>query len=173
MDSAFRAASRLIRSGFAFESEAVIRLGYEQVAWSNVVRHVAEPEEVARLNGTRQITKLKSLFPGAGPIYNRLSDLAHVAPSTRERFMTEQDNGLMIQIQAPLAATESMRLLVVLMDAFLVVGEECFEHVGLPCTNLDPLTRRLREDRPARMLIAEFEGVFPPGTKSFFDAWWR
>jgi hypothetical protein len=173
MNAAFLAASHLIRLGFAFESEAVIRLGLEQVAWSNAVRRLTEPEEVEKLSGTGHITKLKSLFPGAGPVYNRLSDLAHVAPSTRERFMVEQDNGLMIRIQAPRDVAESMRLLVILMDAFLVVGEECFEQVGLPCTNLGPLTRRPKDDRPALRLIDEFESVFPPGAKSFFDAWWR
>jgi hypothetical protein len=168
------AANALIRMTSAFRAAShLIRLGLEQVAWSNVVRSLTEPEEVAKLSGTGHITQLKSLFPGAGPRYNRLSDLAHIAPSTHERFMVEQDNGLMIQIQAPRDVAESMRLLVVLMDAFLVVGEECFEHVGLPCTNLDPLTRRPKADRPARGLIEEFENVFPPGTKFFFDAWWR
>jgi hypothetical protein len=167
-----RAASHLIRLGFTFESEAVIRLCFEQVAWSNVVRNIAEPEEVTKLSGTDHVTKLKSLFPGAGPIYGRLRNLAHVAPSTRERFIVEQDGGVMIQIQAPLATGESRQLLLILMDAFLV-GEECFEHVGLPRTNLDPLTRRLRDGRPALRLIDEFESVFPPGTKSFFDEWWR
>ena len=143
------------------------------MAWSNVVRHLGELEEVEKLSGTRHTTKLKSLFPGAGPIYNRLSELAHVARGTRERFMVEQDNRMMIQIQAPLATAESMQLLLILMDAFLVVGEQCFGDVGLPCTNLDPLTRRPKEDRPARRLIEEFEGVFPRGTKTLFDAWWR
>lgn len=103
MASPFRAASHLIRLGFTFESEAVIRLGFEQVAWSNVVRNLTEPEEVTKPRGTDHVTQLKSLFPGAGPIYGRLSNLAHVAPSTRERFIVEQDGEIMIQIQAPLA----------------------------------------------------------------------
>jgi len=173
MHSTFLAASHLIRLGFAFESEAVIRLGFEQVAWNNAVRHLTEPEEVAKLSGTGHTTKLKSLFPGAGLIYNRLSDLAHVAPSTRGRVMIESDNGLVIDIQAPETAKESMRLLVVLLDAFLVVGEVCFGDAGILCGSLDRVTYRLKENRPAGRLIQDFEGVFPPGTKSFFDAWWR
>lgn len=173
LDSTFRAASHLVQLGFAFESEAVIRLGFEQVAWCIAVRHLTESEDVAKVNGTGHVTKLKSIFPGAGPIYGRLSELAHVAPATHTRFMIGGDDGMMIRIKAPMAATESMRLLLVLMDAFLVVGEECFEHVGMPCDNLDPVTHGLKEDRPARRLIEEFGRVLPPGTKSFFDAWWK
>jgi hypothetical protein len=173
MDATFRAASGLIQSGYAFESEAVIRLGFEQVAWSNSVRHLTESEEVVKLSGTGHITKLKALFPGAGPIYSRLSDLAHVAPNTRERVMVEKDNRLMIHIQSPDVVNQSMRLLVALLDAFLVVGEVCFGQMGVPCVSLDPITRRPKENRPARRLIKEFEGVFPSSTESFFDAWWR
>jgi hypothetical protein len=78
LESTFRAASQLVQLGFAFESEAVIRLGFEQVAWSNAVRRMRSPAEVEATSSTKSITKLKAVFQGAGHIYNRLSDLAHI-----------------------------------------------------------------------------------------------
>jgi hypothetical protein len=87
LDSSFRAASHLLQLGFAFESEAVIRVGFEQVAWSNVVRHLQSSKEVTKVSGTGNITKLKEIFPGAGFIYGRLSDMAHLSPRTHSLFM--------------------------------------------------------------------------------------
>src|SRR5258708_33791338 len=78
MHSTFLAASHLIRLGFAFESEAVIRLGFEQVAGNNAVRHLTVPEEVAKISGTGNMTKLQSLFRVAWVIYNRLINLYHL-----------------------------------------------------------------------------------------------
>ena len=141
--------------------------------WCNAVRKLKSKEEVSQVSGTGHITKLKSIFCGAGPIYSRLSDLAHVAPKTHSRFMAEANGGMMIRIRAPAAARESVRLLLVLLDAFLVVSEICFQNAGIACENIDPSTLALREDRVVPRLIALFDRVLPPGTKTFFDTWWK
>jgi hypothetical protein len=87
--------------------------------------------------------------------------------------MLEADGEMMIRIKAPLAARESLRLLLVLLDAFLVVGELSFRHAGLTCQSIDPNTGELRGKRPVHWLIAEFESVLPPGTRGFFESWWK
>ena len=48
LDSTFHGALLLIQSGHPFESEAVIRLGLEQVAWTYGTRSLKTAEEVER-----------------------------------------------------------------------------------------------------------------------------
>lgn len=173
LESTFRASSQLIQLGYAFEAEAVIRLGFEQVAWVNAVRDLMDASKVEATSGTGNMTRLKSVFPGAGPIYNRLSDLAHVAPTTHVRFVTEVDGETSVRIKAPLAATESIRLLLILLDAFLVISELSFEQAGIACHNIDSGRGRPTAGRPAHKLIEQFEDVLPMGTARFFNSWWK
>jgi hypothetical protein len=87
--------------------------------------------------------------------------------------MAESDGKMMIRIKAPLAVRESIRLLLVLLDAFLVVGELSFQYAGIDCHCIDPSTGKLNEKRPVHRLIGEFGRVLPAGTRGFFESWWR
>jgi len=140
--STFRAALVSIRVGYAFEAEAIIRLGLEQVAWTYGVRNIGTFEQVASTLGTGWITALKEVLPGIGPVYNRLSNLAHVAPATHERFLERSAEYTIVKLKTPAAAIESTRLLLILLDAFLIVSEICFHAAGLVCENIDPSSGR-------------------------------
>jgi hypothetical protein len=172
LESTFRAASQLIQLGYAFESEAVIRLGLEQVAWASTVRDMTDEATVEATSGTGNMTKFKAVFPGAGPIYSRLSDLAHVAPRTHRRFVSEIDGETSVQIKAPFAAKESIGLLLILLDAFLVIGELSFVHAGMTCHNVDAGSGKLKAGRPVHKLIERFDQVLPRGTGGLFASWW-
>jgi len=173
LESTFRAALQLVQLGYAFESEAVIRLGLEQVAWTYAIRNLATPGEVEATSGTGWIPNLKEVIPGAGRIYGRLSNLAHVSPATHSRFVAHSDGQTMIRIKAPAAAMESLLLLIILLDAFLVISERCFGSNGITCESIDPNTGKLLEERVAQSLISDFEGILPPGSKDLFLMWWK
>jgi hypothetical protein len=171
LESTFRAAAQLLSLGFAFESEAVTRLGFEQVAWIYAVRNMVTPEEVESTSATGSVTRLKQTFPGAGRIYNRLSNLAHVSPKTRPRYLGESEGNPIVRLRMPSAVRESMLLLVVLLDAFLVVGEICLGSAGLRCENIDPETGDLRETRTAQTMVADFSEVLHHESGELFASW--
>lgn len=170
--STFRGALQLIRVGFAFEAEAVIRLGFEQVAWAFVVAPLVDVAEIERTSPTKAITQLRELLPAAGRIYGRLSNLAHVEPSTHHRFVSiGDDNSVRIQIEAHDATKESLFFLILLLDALFVASEARFHRHGIPSTSLDAARTRASPDRPARLLLREFAPSLPTGVDSTLDLW--
>jgi len=171
LESTFRAALQLIWLGFAFESEAVIRLGLEQIAWSYAIRNLWTKEDVDSTSATGWMTKLKEVFPGAGRIYNRLSNLAHVAPSTHTRFLGRAEAETFVKIRSPAAARESMLLLSIVVDAFLVVSEMCFSRHGLRCDNFDENQRGLVQNRFVQQCIEKFSSCLPRDAQEIFAEW--
>lgn len=171
--STFRGALLLIRDGYPFESEAVIRLGLEQVAWTYGVRNLKTVEEVENTSGTGWMTPLKAIFPGAGRFYNRLTKLAHMAPATHQRFLGIEESRTHVKLQMPVAALESLVFLITLLDAFLVVSEKCLGSAGLACQNIDPSSGSLLEKRVASELIHNFEAALPASSAAFFRSWWK
>lgn len=170
--STFRGALQLIRVGFAFEAEAVVRLGFEQVAWAFVVAPLSDPDEIARTSATKAVSQLRELVPAAGRIYGRLSNLAHVAPSTHHRFVSiAEDESVRIRVEAHDAAKESLFLLILLLDALYVASEFRFHVHGIRCTSLDAARAHVSPERPAIALIREFAQVLPPDTEATLSAW--
>jgi hypothetical protein len=173
LESTFRAASQLLALGFAFESEAVTRLGFEQIAWIYAIRNMLTPDEIESTSATGSVTDLKHVFPGAGRIYNRLSNLAHVSPKTHPRYLGASEGNTIIRIRMPSAVRESMLLLVILLDAFLAVGEICLSSAGLRCENIDRETGHVRTKRIARTLVTDFSEVLRHDSGESFASWWK
>jgi hypothetical protein len=173
LDSTFHGALLLIQGGHPCESEAVIRLGLEQVAWTYGIRNLKTAEQVEHTSGTGWINKLKPVFPGVGHFYGRLSNLAHMAPATHHRFLGVSEGKTHVKIRAPDTALESFLYLITLLDAFLVISERCFHTAGLDCENIDPASGTILERRTASELICAYLGALPPGTVEFFRSWWR
>lgn len=174
LESTFRAAAQLIRLRFPFEAEAVIRLGFEQVAWSYAISSMTTLERVEAAGPTSQTTALKRLFPGAGHMYGRLSDLAHAALHTHSRVITADDNGgpVSIEVKSSEGARESALLLIVLLDAFLVVSESCFTSAGINGSSFDAANECPHRLRPARKLIDDYASSLPANASRLFERWW-
>jgi hypothetical protein len=170
--STFRGALQLIRLGLAFEAEAVIRLGYEQAAWAHAVAPLDDVDRIEQVLATRAITQLREILPAAGRIYGRLSNLAHVAPSTHHRFVSVDDEDrVWIQIEAHDATKESLWLLIMLLDALYATSEARFHQYGIELTSLDALSGKVAPDRVAIALMREFREVLPPGVEATLHAW--
>jgi hypothetical protein len=170
--STFRGALQLIHLGFAFEAEAVIRLGYEQVAWAYAVAPLTELERIEGTVATKAISQLKAILPAAGRIYGRLSDLAHMALDTHHRFVSvDQDDNVRVQIEARAATKESLWPLVLLLDALNVASEARFCQFGLTRTSLNESLDRILIERPATSLMREFNTALPVGAESTLATW--
>lgn len=80
LEASFKSAYGLIRKEYIFESDAVIRIIIEQIAWAYSAPN-ADPTKLSRLRPNKCITKLKEIFPDAGKLYGMLSSWAHIDPS--------------------------------------------------------------------------------------------
>lgn len=170
--STFRGALQLVRLGFAFESEAVTRLGFEQISWAYAVAPLTDIGEIERASPTKSVTKLKELLPAAGRIYGRLSELAHVLPDTHHRFVSvDSDDKVRITIQAHDATRESLFLLVLLLDAFYVVSEARFHVYGFPSPSLNHTRTEAAPERSTAALLREYGSALPPNAESTFASW--
>lgn len=173
LESTFRAAVQLVRLRFPFEAEAVVRLGFEQVGWAYTIFDLPSIERIETIKATAGTTRLKEIFPGAGPIYGRLSDLAHMALHTHSRVMAGEGDELTIEIKSTAATRETALLLTILLDAFLAVTEKCFGSFGLECSSMEPSMTELRADRPVVLLLREYETVLTADAAKVFSQWWN
>jgi len=77
LEATFKAAYGLIRRKYIFETEAVIRMLLEQLAWAHEANSASD-ENLRALNATRCITPFKAVFPEAGKFYGELSGGVHL-----------------------------------------------------------------------------------------------
>lgn len=173
LESTFRAAVQLVRLNFPFEAEAMLRLALEQIGWAHIISRLAEPKIIRTTKVTSGTAGLKQVFPGAGHIYGRLTDSAHMALHTHSRVLKNEGERVKIEIKSPDASRESALYLILLVDAFLAVGERCFAGFGLQCSTTREAGSTLRDDRPALRLISEYVSILPPNTEEIVDKWWR
>lgn len=111
-------------NGLGIESEAVIRQGLEQLAWSLRVLEINAPDESQKIAPNACISYLKSAFPGAGFIYGMLSNSAHLLPSTHGRFLSFEEDEITISIRNPDDSANSALFLLLLLDAYSYVSHQ-------------------------------------------------
>jgi hypothetical protein len=130
LQATFHASIQLALNGLGIEAEAVIRQGFEQVAWALRVHQMPEPDEVQSTKPNSSISSLKLIFPGAGYIYGLLSDAAHLAPKTHGRFLELSGEHAKIMIRDPNDSALSAFYLVLLLDAYLQVSSRLLVNSG-------------------------------------------
>ncbi len=158
----FHASIQLSLSGFGIESEAVIRQGLEQLAWSLRVLEIDDPDKSQKIAPNTCISSLKSTFPGAGFIYGMLSNSAHLSPSTHGRFLSYEEDEVTISIRNPDDCANSALFLLLLLDAYSYVSHQ-FAMRGevLPSKPPDHCSE----------LIDTYEQVLPSHAAEWFQRW--
>ena len=120
IQATFHAAVQLSLNGLNIESDAVTRQGLEQVAWSLRVLCHDDNEEIYNTKPNKCIPELKKFIESAGVLYGILSDSAHVAPKTHERFISVRDDRVRVSIRDPDSTAQSAFYTLLLLDAYTV-----------------------------------------------------
>lgn len=92
LEATFKAAYGLIRRGYIFETDAVIRMLLEQLAWAHEA-YTKSDQDVVQLNPTKCITPFKAAFKNAGTFYGELSEGAHIDPSVVQDYVRFHKQG--------------------------------------------------------------------------------
>lgn len=167
----FRGASQLVRLGFAFEAQAVIRLGLEQVCWAHAVVNHDSADDIDSTSVTKSISSARSLLPGVGRAYGRLSELAHVDPRVHGEFIREEGDHVKVILTSDAFVEEALLYYLLLLDAFLIVCESAFRHFGMPIANIDPASGLGRAPRTLDELFAQHRERFGIERTAELRAW--
>jgi hypothetical protein len=125
LEATFKAAYGLVRRDYIFETEAVIRMLLEQLAWAHEAHQ--ESEEVLRtLNPTKCITSFKAVFKEAGRFYGELSEGAHLDPSIVENYLRFHKDGSKVIRRSRPDSQHSGYYLTALASVYLEVVQKLF-----------------------------------------------
>lgn len=162
LQATFHASVQLSLNGLGIEAEAVIRQGLEQVAWSFCVFGLDKIEQVVNTKPNSSISSLKAQFPGAGYVYGLLSDAAHLAPRTHDRFVSLGNDGVRITIRDPNSSQTSVLFMLLLLDAYSFVALQI-----CTATRVKANGTILNCDN----LIKKYEDVLPDNALAIFNRW--
>lgn len=135
LSASFKSAHLLYRLGHVTDGHAIMRVILEQIAWAYVAGGLQDEAELAALQPTKMISRLKDLYPGAGRIYGVLNSKTHLEIGEHRRRVERGRDQLRI-VQTEPAALEGSSVLLVLCDIWLAVWEatqadflDAFEHI--------------------------------------------
>lgn len=142
LEATFKAAYGLIRRNYIFETEAVVRMLLEQLAWAHEA-HSMDDDTLRTLSPTKCITRFKAVFADAGKFYGELSDGAHLDPSIVENYLRFHSTGSKVIRRSATDSQYSGYYLTALASLYLEVAQKLFS----PFTSSDhkTLDDRLRK----------------------------
>ena len=125
LEASFKAAYGLVRKEYIFETDAVVRLILEQLAWAFAVHSVPD-EQVLRLPPTKCIGRLKALFPECGVLYGILTEWAHIDPSLAQNYLEFHKGGVDVIRRSEFNSFESGAHIAALAPVYLEVAQRLF-----------------------------------------------
>lgn len=140
LEATFKAAYGLVRKNYIFETEALVRLILEQLAWACAARHI-EDDRVFSLNPTKCIGALKRIYPDAGRIYGELSEGAHIDPSIAPNYVRFHEKGQPVVRRSRSDAQAIGKRLLELAVVYVKVVQELFS--AFPVEEYESITREL------------------------------
>jgi hypothetical protein len=155
LEASFSASYDLIRKEYIFETNAVIRIILEQLAWIAAV-HQASDEEVYSIQPTKCIAALARKFPGTGNLYGELSAWAHIDPTFSSEYLRFHDEGHGAIRRSETNSLEAGRHLFSLASVFIELVQAVFSPVS-PDHARDLLARVSRAEDEYKIKIANAE----------------
>lgn len=125
LEATFKAAYGLIRRGYVFETDAVVRMLLEQLAWAHQAFTTSD-QQLADLNPTKCITPFKLFFKDAGKFYGELSEGAHLDPSIVEHYLRFHKEGTEVVRRSQGDSQHSGYYYTALASVYLEVTQKLF-----------------------------------------------
>ena len=126
LEATFKAAYGLVRKEYIFETDAIVRLILEQLAWACAVKDASD-NEMQQLLPTKCISHLKTHFPEAGRLYGELSEGAHIDPSIARNYLRFHADGMPVVRRSTPDATGSGERLLELSIVYINVVQALFK----------------------------------------------
>jgi hypothetical protein len=137
-----------VRHHYVFETEAVIRIILEQLAWAYVVPTIPE-DKIPKLKPNDCITRFKTFFADCGRLYGILSHGAHIDPSIADDYATFHGQGVPPVRRSPEDSFDRGDSIVALAIVYLRLAQASFGLMSdeLYTSKIDRLMHLLSEYR--------------------------
>ena len=142
LEATFKAAYGLVRRDYVFETEALLRMLLEQLAWAHEA-YSMDSVGLRNLNPTKCITPFKAVFSAAGKIYGKLTEGAHIDPSIVEHYLRFHESGSKVVRRSAPDSQHIGYYLTALASTYLEVAQKLFSPFG--SLEYGSLDRRLRK----------------------------
>jgi hypothetical protein len=126
LEATFKAAYGLVRRDYIFETEAVVRMLLEQLAWAHEA-HAKDDAGLRTLNPTKCITPFKAVFSDSGKFYGELSEGAHIDPSIVDNYLRFHSGGSKVIRRSAPDSQHSGYYITTLACIYLEVVQKLFE----------------------------------------------
>lgn len=126
LEATFKAAYGLIRKDYVFETDSVIRLILEQLAWSCKAKH-EDDDKILSIKPTKCISSLKRYMGNAGNLYGKLSETAHIDPSLLHNYLRFHEGRIPVVRRSEENAIASGEHLLELAVVYSKVAQELFK----------------------------------------------
>jgi hypothetical protein len=125
LEATFKAAYGLIRRDYVFETEAVVRMLLEQLAWAHEAFRTPE-SHLGDLNPTKCITPFKTFFRNAGKFYGELSEGAHLDPLIINHYLRFHREGTEVVRRSQSDSQRSGYYFTALASVYLKLVQQLF-----------------------------------------------
>ena len=142
LEATFKAAYGLIRRDYVFETEAVVRMLLEQMAWAHEA-YSKDESALRKLNPTKCITPFKVVFNEAGNFYGALSEGAHIDPSIVDNYLRFHKSGSKVIRRSSPDSQHSGYYLTALASVYLEVVQKLFSPFNK--SDYESLDNKLRQ----------------------------
>lgn len=119
----FHSVILLISQKYAFESFSILRMIFEQIAWSFYVYEMLGEEKIVNTKSHKTIAKLKELIPNSGRLYGLLSTQAHLDPIIHNQYLKYDDKRYFVIYSSPELINIALYLLLYLVDTYRIISE--------------------------------------------------
>jgi len=116
------------RRGFYFETLALARFAFEQLAWINEAYCVLSEEDLFQIKIGMAVTKLKSLYPKSGKIYGHLSSHVHFHADHHFKYIIDNEGDAGVLIKSELYKKHSLAWVFILVDILGAVFDAHYFH---------------------------------------------
>ena len=171
LQSTFRAAIQLIRLNLPFESQAIMRLGLEQLAYANAVSKLNDDifdNTFIEIKPNATIGDLKQIIPYSGRLYGTLSNWAHISPKLVDSYFKENDNTHHVILESFELTRTSLLFLSLLRDCYFILAEHLFSSALFPLSHINIDDGSLISNRPSLDLINDNSDIF---TEEVLNRW--
>ncbi len=146
LESSFRIAVFLLKSGYHFDGMSIVKLIFEQVSWAFAVCTV-DDDSMYNIQPSKTITKLKDFISWAGILYGNINDESHIATNQIKKITLLEEGQKRVFLNNYEYSIDSSFLFLKVTDCYCIIAEylykNCFKDLIFIDNNLMPNDKRV------------------------------
>ena len=155
LETSFKSACFLLKSGYHFDGMAIVKLIFEQTSWAYSIFEIKD-NSFFKIQPAKTISTLKPFIKWAGKLYGIINDEAHISTKEIYKIPNLEEYGKSIYLNNFKFSIKSSLILLRVLDCFGIVMEYIYKDYF---TSFEYLNNdfTINEKRPSFKMIKKFE----------------